>query len=102
MYSVVKSSQVKSQRGGGFGGQLEYTRVGMRHLLRNFTFYTSRRASCPSWALGDAATAPTTALADRGRDASVHARQHAESRYEAQTSKRTSAKAAEELEKNYK
>ncbi|KOO34961.1 hypothetical protein Ctob_016618, partial [Chrysochromulina tobinii] len=25
------------QRGGGFGGQFEYTRVGMRHLLRNFT-----------------------------------------------------------------
>jgi hypothetical protein len=26
-----------TQRGGGFGGQFEYTRVGMRHLLRNFT-----------------------------------------------------------------
>jgi hypothetical protein len=25
------------QRGGGFGGTLELTRVGMRHLLRNFT-----------------------------------------------------------------
>jgi hypothetical protein len=99
MYSVVKSSQVKSQRGGGFGGQLEYTRVGMRHLLRNFTFYTSRRASCPSWA---------TRRRHRRRlswiegETLVCTHGNAESRYEAQTSKRTSAKAAEELEKNYK
>jgi len=28
---------LSTQRGGGFGGPLELTRVGMRHLLRNFT-----------------------------------------------------------------
>ena len=67
LYStVVKSSQVKSQRSGGFGGQLEYTRVDMRHLLRNFT-----QSVLPE--LGDGTDDP--ALADRGRDASVHARQ---------------------------
>ena len=30
-------SPLSTQRGGGFGGPLELTRVGMRHLLRNFT-----------------------------------------------------------------
>ena len=30
-------SPLATQRGGGFGGPLELTRVGMRHVLRNFT-----------------------------------------------------------------